>query len=266
MSSTEAGGSDRLLLSTRFALGAGFGGLLAIMALGGIYGIRVLQQIRRDENQIRRQFLLQNHALNDIRSQLYLSGTYVRDYLLEPEPGRAESYRASLAQVHGQMETDLDSFAGQLEPDQTQYYADLSAELSNYWQILGPIFKWDAGQRRREGYTFLRNQFLPRRAAMLAIAGRIANIDEHQLNAGNHRVDYLLAEFQSRLAMILLATLLLGSGMAAFSTWKILGLEAHAHAQYQEVVEARRQLEAALRPAGAGARGRAACTLPRAPR
>ena len=46
ISGTETGGSDRLLLSTRFALGAGFGGLLAIMALGGTYGLRILQQIR----------------------------------------------------------------------------------------------------------------------------------------------------------------------------------------------------------------------------
>jgi hypothetical protein len=75
MIGTDALDSDRLLLSTRFALGAGFGGLLAIMALAGIYGIRVLQRIRRNDNQIRAQFLLKNHALNDIRSQLYLSGT-----------------------------------------------------------------------------------------------------------------------------------------------------------------------------------------------
>ena len=53
MSGTTAGRSERLLLSTRFALGAGFGGLLAIMALAGVYGIRVLQQIRTNENQIR---------------------------------------------------------------------------------------------------------------------------------------------------------------------------------------------------------------------
>jgi signal transduction histidine kinase len=213
------------------------------MALAGIYGIRVLQQIRRNENQIRRQFLLQNHALNEIRSELYLSGSYVRDYLLEPEPGRAETYRASLEEVHRQMESALESFGRQLEPDQTKYYTELSAELSNYWQILGPIFQWDASRRRHEGYDFLRDEVFPRRAAMLAIAGRIANINEQQLNAGNRRVDYLLSEFQSRLAMILLATLLLGSGMAVFSTWKILRLEARAHAQYREVVAARRQLE-----------------------
>ena len=243
MSGSEARGADRLLLSTRFALGVGFGGLLAIMALAGIYGIRVLQRIRRTENQIRRQFLLQDHALNEVRSQLYLSGSYVRDYLLEPELGRAETYRASLEEVRRQMVSALESFGGQLEPDQTKYYTELSAELTNYWQILGPIFKWDASQRRRKGYAFLRDEVLPRRTAMLALAGRIANINEQQLNAGNRRVDYLLSEFQSRLAIVLLATLLLGSGMAVFSTWKILRLEARAHAQYQEVAGARRQLE-----------------------
>ena len=243
MNDTGPRGPDRLLLSTRLALGAGFGGLLAIMALAGIYGIRVLQQIRRNENQIRTQFLLKNHTLNDIRSQLHLSGTYVRDYLLEPEPGRAETYRANLEEVHRQMESALESFGRQLESGQTQYYTELSADLSNYWQILGPIFKWDRRQRRHEGYAFLRDEVFPRRAAVLAIAGRIAYINEQQLNAGNQRVDHLLSEFQSRLAMVLLATLPLGSGMAAFSMWKILGLEARAHAQYQEVVEARRQLE-----------------------
>ena len=115
MGAVDVRGSDRLLLSTRFALLAGFGGLLAIMAVAGIYGIGVLQKIRRNDNQIRRQFLSNNHALNDIRSQLYLSGTYVRDYLLEPEPGRAETYRASLEEVQRQMESALESFGHQLE-------------------------------------------------------------------------------------------------------------------------------------------------------
>ena len=65
------------------------------MALAGLDGIRVLQQIRRNDDQIRRQFLFRNHLLSDIRSSLYLSGTYVRDYLLEPQAQRAETNRLS---------------------------------------------------------------------------------------------------------------------------------------------------------------------------
>ena len=243
MSGTKAGRSERLLLSSRFALGAGFGGLLAIMALAGAYGIRILQQIRHNEDQIRRQFLLKNHALNDIRFQFHLAGTSVRDYLLEPEPGRAASYMTSLTAERRQMESALESFRRQLEPDQIQYYAELSAQLSNYWQVLGPIFRWDPDQRRRDGYAFLRDVVFPRRAAVSKIAARIDDINEQQLEAGNHRVDSLLSEFQRQMAMSVMAALFLGLVMTAFSTWKILGLERRANAQYQEVVEARRQLE-----------------------
>jgi signal transduction histidine kinase len=79
---------------------------------------------------------------------------------------------------------------------------------------------------------------------MLSIADRIASIDDQQLDAGNRRVNHLLSEFQIRLAVILSATFLLGLGMAAFSTRKILRLDAQAQARYQEVVEARRNLKA----------------------
>src|ERR1700745_1249508 len=90
---------DRLILSTRIALVVGFGGLLAIIALAGLDTLRVSRQIRTNGDQIRQEFLFRNHVLNDIRSDVYLSGTYVRDYLLEPDFGRAESNRSALEKV-----------------------------------------------------------------------------------------------------------------------------------------------------------------------
>jgi signal transduction histidine kinase len=164
--------------------------------------------------------------------------------LLEPDPGRAAKHLASLEEVHRQMDSSLQSFGRQLEPDQTQYYTELSAGLARYWNILAPTIEWDTNQRQRGGYVFLRDEIYPRREAMLAIADRIAYINAQQLSAGNRQVDYLLAEFQTRMAIILSVTFLLGMGMAAFSTRKILGLEVQAHTQYQEVVGARRDLEA----------------------
>jgi len=155
--------SDRLLLSTRFALEVGFGGLLAIMVLAGLDGLRVLRQIRRNDDQIRRQFLTRNHALNEIRSELYLSGTYVRDYLLEPEPDRAEAYRVSLEDVRKEMESAIELYGRQLEFKQTKDYSDLRTELSHYWEILGPILRWNAPERRAQGYVFLRDEVFPRR-------------------------------------------------------------------------------------------------------
>jgi len=242
-SKTERRGHDRLLLSSRLALIVGFGSLLAIMALAGIDALRVLQSFRTNDDRIRRQFLFRNHVLNDIRSEVYVSGTYVRDYLLEPETERADAYRASLEQVRVQMVSALDSYGRQIGPEEFQHYTALKTELTEYWDILAPIFKWNAAERRRLGYTFLRDEVFPRRQNMLAIAGRIAEINEQQLNAANDLVVGLLLAFQTRVAVTLIAALALGLGMAAFSTRKILKLETQAQARYEEVAEARSQLK-----------------------
>jgi len=234
---------DRLILSTRLALLVGFGGLLAITALAGMDTLRVLRQIRTNEAQIRQEFLFRNHVLNNIRSDLYLSGTYVRDYLLEPNFERAESYRATLEKVRTEMDSALESYESKLDPQQSMDYAALKVELARYWDILEPVLQLNNEERQRKGYTFLRDEVFPRRMAMLDIANRIDNINENQLSQGNERDAALLSSFQNRLTITLVLTILLGIAMAAFSGWKILKLENRAHAQYKQVVEARGQLE-----------------------
>src|ERR1700721_1260402 len=108
--------SDRVFFRSRFALAVGFGGLLAIMALAGVDALNVLHQFRRKDDQIRHRYLTQNHVLNDIRSDVYVSGTYVRDYLLEPDAERADAYRANLEQVRKHMQAALDSYGRQIAP------------------------------------------------------------------------------------------------------------------------------------------------------
>ena len=234
---------DRLILRTRLALTVGFGGLLVIIALAGLDTLRVLRQIRANEDQIRQEFLFRNHVLNNIRSDLYLSGTYVRDYLLEPDFERAESYRATLQKVRTEMDSALESYGSKLDPEQSRDYAALKIELAGYWDVLEPVLRLNNQERQRKGYAFLRDEVFPRRMAMLDIANRIDSINEQQLSAGNQRDAGLLSSFQSRLTLTLFVTVVLGMGMAAFSMRKILKLESHAHSQYEEVVQARKQLE-----------------------
>lgn len=234
--------ADRPLWNARLALTAGFGSLLLIMALTGGDALLVLRQVRREDDGIRRQFLFRNHTLNEVRSDLYLSGTWVRDYLLEPEPARADAFRSSLEDVRKRMQSALDAYGREVTVAERPQYAALTTELSGYWDILGPIMTWNTEERRARGYAFLRDDVFPRRAAMLDIAGRIADLNEQQMNAGNERVVALLVQFQTRLGLTLLAALALGLGMAIFSTRHILRIEANSQLRYEETAEARRQL------------------------
>src|SRR5262245_24812815 len=101
---------DRLVLSTRFALIAGFGGLLIISTLAGMDTLRVLRQIRANGDRIRQEFLFRNHVLNNIRSDLYLSGTFVRDYLLETDFEHVESYRSLIESVRNEVDAALHTY------------------------------------------------------------------------------------------------------------------------------------------------------------
>lgn len=232
-----------LFRSSRMALTIGFGGLISIMALAGIDALRSLQQFRRSDDQIRRRFLSQNHILNDIRSDVHISGTYVRDYLLVTDMQRAETYRISLEDVRKHMEAALESYGREVAPPEMQHYTALRAKLAEYWAILTPIFKWDTAERRESGYPFLRDEVFPRRQNMLAIADQIANINEQQLNAGNDQVVGLLLKFQARLVVTLVAALALGLGLAALSMHRILKLETQVHTRYEEAAEARSELK-----------------------
>jgi hypothetical protein len=92
------------------------------------------------------------------------------------------------------MEAALDSYGRQVAPSGLQNYTALRAELRDYWSILAPIFDWDAAERRRSGYAFLRDDVFPRRQNMLALAGQITDLNEQQLDAGNQQVgSYWLA-------------------------------------------------------------------------
>src|SRR5664279_5994802 len=85
-----------LAANSRLVLMAGFGGLLLLMAFAEFDGMQALTQIQRSNDEIREDFLRRTRVLDRIRADLYVSGTYVRDYLLEPESGKAEGHRYSL--------------------------------------------------------------------------------------------------------------------------------------------------------------------------
>lgn len=228
--------------SSRIALLAGFGGLLGIIVFTGLDTWRMLSRYRMADEQIRKQYLQRNHLLSNIRSDLYLSGTYVRDYLLDPDPVRSAAFGASLASVRTQMDSDVASYERGMEGREAEACNALKAQLGQYWRVLEPVMHWDSERRQREGYTFLRDYVLPKRTSMLDAAEQIVAMNEQQLASGKERAAELLSQVRTRLLLLLAAAIVLGAGMAGFSARRILQLESRAQAKYLEAEEARRQL------------------------
>ena len=240
--SQQAGTARPPLFRTRNTLLLGFGGLLLLLIVSGLDAVQVLTQMRTSNEQVRREFVVRSKQLDEIRSALYLSGTYVRDYLLEPDPSVADRHRASLRTIRDTIESELRSYQVLLRPEQRAPFNILRNELDYYWRSLDPVLAWDAGRRRQDGYAFLRDQVFPRRTNMLSIADRVGAVNEQELAAGEHRVNDMFARFRNRLLAALGITVALGLLQAAATTRLILRLERQTRQHLDEVTKARADL------------------------
>ena len=95
----------------------------------------------------------------------------MRDFLLEPEPAKAEVYRTQLNDLHREMDAEMGAYARLLAPAGRDTFSSLSRRLTDFWTSLDPVFGWSGEERRQRGYAFARDEVLPRRAAMLGLAG-----------------------------------------------------------------------------------------------
>ncbi|MDR1990327.1 MAG: MCP four helix bundle domain-containing protein [Acidobacteriaceae bacterium] len=222
----------------------GFGGLLFLVAFAGVNALHVLQVIRASNDEIRQDFLYRNRTLNELRSSLYLSGTYVRDYLLDPDASQAEIHHAALERVRTSMAAALTDYAHHLSPDETSQVESLQRDLDDYWRVLAPVLEWSVADRQSRGDAFLRKDVYPRRTEMLAVADSIAAVNERQLETGNQRVLDLFDQVRDRLALTLGITFTLGLVLAAVSLTSTVRLEQEAAARYAENEHSRYELRA----------------------
>lgn len=227
----------------RGGLVLGFGVLLVLLILSGLSALRALSEVQNNDQTSLRQFLAKNQQLDEVRGAVYLSGTYLRDYLLEPDRVKAEQSRRELLAAKARIESLLTENASLSFAGDREMFAALDRELSDYWQTMEPVLSWSPEQRSRDGYSFLRDEVFPRRSNTLAIADNIRTLDQQQLM---RRDEELRAQFfgvRGQLVLALVVMLLVGMGQAYFSTAHLLRLEKQTLRHLQEVTEARQELK-----------------------
>lgn len=233
----------RRLLTTKRVLALGFGFLLALLGLSGLNAILVLSQLRSHNESILEDFVERVQHLDEIRSTIYLSGTYLRDYLLEPDPEQAEPNRVALRDARERIQSLLVEHGPQAGATDQALYEALKREIQDYWRVLEPALSWDSRQRRKDGYRFLHDQVLPRRSNTLKIADTIASANRQQLLRRDHRLVDMFSGLRNQLVVSLAVMLLLGFAQAAVGTSYILRLEKQTLSHLAEARETRQELK-----------------------
>lgn len=246
MTNTRTKPEARALLArgaqTRTLLLVGFGGLLLLLAFTGLNALSVVHKIEVRNEQIRQDYFNRDRILEQLKSDIYQSGTYVRDFLLDPDPAHADSHKQEFDAARSRIEAMLAEYDGMLRPEEHAPFTRFTTELNDYFNSLQPALNWNAADRRKFGYPFMRDSLLPRRMVMVHLADQISRVNERQMRVGTAQVADLFHSFRQSLIGLLILTLVIGLGLTALSIARILRLERLSARRFHEVLQARTDL------------------------
>lgn len=228
---------------TRIALFAGFGGLLVLLAILGLSAISFLSQINTGEEQIRQDYVNRDRVLQSLRSDIYSSGTYVRDFLLDTNDAFAAGHREQFLETQRQLQNEIAEYRRVAGPGDQAPVNQLARELAAYTEALAPVLSWNAAERQGRAYAFMQDELLPRRMSALSLADRIQQISQQQLTENSAALSAMLSSFRTKLLLLLILTIASGLTLAGIALWRLLGLEQESQRRFAEVAGAREELK-----------------------
>jgi signal transduction histidine kinase len=223
--SPVSGSGEKRRKPSWLILSLGFGGLLVCIVAAAAGTLLALQRVRGSEAQLRKAFLDRIGALDQIRAQIYLSGTYVRDFLLSPDADASKAQADHLSALERENRAALDAYAHGIEPEERDPFLAMRSEIDSYWGVLDATAGWSPQERLRRRSTFFYNELVPRRTAMLQIADRIASVNEQGLTRSEARLTASADDLRRSLMLTFGGTLAGGLILALLTIGFTLRLE-----------------------------------------
>jgi signal transduction histidine kinase len=228
---------------TRLVFFLGFGGLLLLLGVLGFSAMSFLSQIRVREEKIRQDYVTRDRVLQALRAQIYTSGTYMRDFLLDTDDALATEHREEFLDAEHQIQDGIAQYRKLVPEGDQAPFRQFSEELTSYMSAISPVLSWTEDQRHERASTFVQNELLPRRMSAIRLADRIQEISEGQLEASSEAVSVMLSAFRMKLTILLGLAIGVGIALAGVALWRLLRLEHESQVRFEEVVSAREELK-----------------------
>jgi len=219
----------------------GLGSLLVLIFVSMIASSRKAEGIYTELDRLNTYHYEVDAKLRRLRSDVNLSGIFVRDYLLDVERERAPEYRQQLTVFRETTIATLAELHALLKGNQDRIVT-LQAQLDDYWETFDPLFDWTPSEKIMRSATFLRREVGPRREAVLAIAQEIEELNNSNLVAQRAEVARRQTALHDDLYRLLLRTILLGLAVALLAVFRLRVLERRSDEQRAEAQAAEHRL------------------------
>jgi signal transduction histidine kinase len=227
-------------LRTWLVAALGLGSLLVLMVVSMLASARTAQDIYVQLDQLNNHHRRVEESLRQLRSDVNLSGIFVRDYLLDVARERAPEYREQIAEYRRTNMATLAELKTLIEHD--DQIDSLQTRLDDYWKAFEPLFDWTISEKIMRSAAFLRREVVPRREAALTIAREIEELNNENLVAQRQEVARRQAAVREELRRRMWQTVSLGLAVAMIVVWRLRVLERRSDQAEHQMRELSQQL------------------------
>jgi signal transduction histidine kinase len=221
---------------------AGFGSLLLLMLVAGAYALRTLDQVRNSDLEERNTHLRRDRALDRVRTGIYQSAIFMRDYLLALDEKSGAVQLERFAETRRQTDQALAECATLIDSREREALGKLESEIQVYWKLLGFISQIPAKNRLKLGSEYLSNQVRQHRAELIEMVDQVDSISARQMAASDARMNETFGRLRRRLTLIVALALGVGLFLGGFTVWRTLRLERELEHRYREVLNTQQEL------------------------
>lgn len=227
-------------LRTWLVAALGLGSLVVLMAVSMLASARTTHDIYVQLDELNSHHRRVEERLRRLRSDVNLSGIFVRDYLLDVARERAPDYRQQIAEFRRTNLATLVELKALIEHD--AQIASLESKLDDYWRAFEPLFDWTTSEKIIHSASFLRREVVPRREAALTIAREIEQLNNDNLAAQQQEVARRQSAVRDELRRRLWQTILLGVAVSMVVVWRLRVLEKRSDRAEHQMRELSQQL------------------------
>ena len=227
-------------LRTWLVAALGLSSLVVLMAVSMLASARTTHDIYVQLDELNSHHRRVEASLRRLRSDVNLSGIFVRDYLLDVARERAPEYRQQIAEFRRTNLATLAELKTLIEHD--AQIASLESKLDEYWQAFEPLFDWTTSEKIIHSASFLRREVVPRREAALTIAREIEQLNNDNLAAQQQEVARRQSAVRDELRRRLWQTILLGVAVSMVVVWRLRVLEKRSDRAEHQMRELSQQL------------------------
>ncbi|HEX3702625.1 MAG TPA: ATP-binding protein [Vicinamibacterales bacterium] len=228
----------------RLLLWIGLGGLLVLLVTLGASAISFLKKIEGRHEGIRADFISRLRVLEQLRNDVYRSGTRVQDFLLDDDPTAAARDREDVLASRQRIEALENEYARSLRTEERDLFASLRREVDVYFAAVIPVLDWTPSERQRRVDVFVRDELHPRRSVMLRIADEIETLNAQDMDRNSADTKSLFLSYRRLLLAMVTVTIAIGIFLAVFSIWRIMRLETESDSRFRQVEHAKAELQA----------------------